>query len=166
MSDGAPSDAYAAWQRLVDSLAAAGRRMDEASAVLSAEERADGFRSRARSRTRSAVWKSTTPSPSSRPSTPGARSSTWTIPTACNWVAEIAPTGRYRIDGVARGAIFTSVNVYAGAGLEAPPSSRVTSTARADAARHQAPRIPRATRDERVMDRSSAVEQDRIRERA
>ena len=42
------------------------------------------------------------------------------------WVAEIAGGGCYRIDGVARHAAFTSVNVYAGQGLEAQTVARIT----------------------------------------
>jgi molybdopterin-guanine dinucleotide biosynthesis protein A len=48
-------------------------------------------------------------------------------PDCLYWVAEIAPGGRYRIEGNARSATFTSINAYAGSSLEARTVARVTS---------------------------------------
>jgi hypothetical protein len=48
-------------------------------------------------------------------------------PDCLYWVAEIAKGGVYRIRGVARSAVFTSVNVYAGTSLETQTVARITS---------------------------------------
>jgi hypothetical protein len=129
MSSDTPGDPAAAWQRLVESLAAAGRRMDEATASgVSAAERADGFRALARALAnqlgRLEVDDAT---PELAPFNGWRQKFYMDNPDCLYWVAEIAPGGRYRLDGVARGAVFSSVNVYAGSGLEARAVARITS---------------------------------------
>lgn len=121
-------DSYAAWQKLVEALAAAGRRMDQGTSELSAEERADGFRALARAL---ANQLGRLEVDDARPEL--AAFNLWRQkfymdnPDCRYWVAEISRGGRYRIHGTARGAVFTSVNVYAGTGLEAQTVARITS---------------------------------------
>ncbi len=122
------SDPQVAWQRLVDALAAAGRRMDEATRALSAAERADGFRALSRALANQlGRLEVDDANPELAPFNLWRQKFYMDNPDCLYWVAEIAPGGRYRIDGVARGAVFSSVNVYAGAGLEAQTVARVTS---------------------------------------
>lgn len=122
------NDPFAAWQKLVESLGAAGRRMDEASSALSAEERADGFRALARALANQlGRLEVDDAQPELQPFNLWRQKFFMDNPDCLYWVAEIAKGGRYRIDGVARGAVFTSVNVYAGSALKAETVARVTS---------------------------------------
>lgn len=121
-------DPLAAWQVLVESLAAAGRRMDEGTRTLSANERADGFRALARALANQLGRLEVDDArPELQPFNLWRQKFFMDNPDCLYWVAEIAGGGRYRIDGLARGAAFTSVNVYAGAGLEAHTVARATS---------------------------------------
>lgn len=125
MEDG--SEAYQAWTRLVDSLAEAGRRMEAASASLGPEERADGFRALARALgNQLGRLEVDDARPELAPFNLWRQKFYMDNPDCLYWVAEIASGGRYRIEGTARHAAFTSVNVYAGAGLEAQTVTRLT----------------------------------------
>lgn len=119
---------HQAWQVLVDSLAEAGRRMEAASADLSPEERADGFRALARALANQLGRLEVDDArPELAPFNLWRQKFYMDNPDCLYWVAEIGAGGRYRIDGVARNAVFTSVNVYAGQGLEAQTVARITS---------------------------------------
>lgn len=121
-------DPYAAWQKLVESLTAAGRRMNDGTATLSPEERADGFRSLARSLANQlGRLEADDAKPELQPFNLWRQKFYMDNPDCLYWVAEIAKGGRYRIDGIARNAAFTSVNVYAGSGLQAQTVARITS---------------------------------------
>ncbi|HEX2593459.1 MAG TPA: hypothetical protein VHL34_18300, partial [Rhizomicrobium sp.] len=121
-------DPHAAWQTFVTSLGEAGRRMADASADLSPEERADGFRALARALANQlGRLEADDAKPELAPFNLWRQKFYMDNPDCLYLVAEIARGGRYRIDGVARGAVFTSINVYAGAGLEAQTVARVTS---------------------------------------
>lgn len=123
-----PSASYLAWQRFVESLGEAGRRMEESAAALTDEERADGFRALARALANQlGRLEADDARPELAPFNLWRQKFYMDNPDCLYWVAEIASGGRYRIDGVARHAAFTSVNVYAGAGLEAQTVARVTS---------------------------------------
>lgn len=128
MADHSGEQVRAAWQKLVESLDAAGRRMDEATATLTAEERADGFRALARALANQlGRLEVDDAKPELQPFNLWRHKFFMDNPDCLYWVAEIAPGGRYRIDGVARGAVFTSVTIYAGSGLKAQAVARVTS---------------------------------------
>ncbi len=117
-----------AWQSLVDSLAEAGRRMDEATRELSAEERADGFRALARALSNQlGRLEVDDASPELAPFNLWRHKFYMDNPDCLYWVAEVARGGCYRIDGNARHAVFTSVNVYAGSSLQAQTVARITS---------------------------------------
>ena len=123
-------DPFAAWGQFVESLQAAGRRMDEATRELGADERADGFRALARALgNQLGRLEADDAKPELAPFNLWRQKFFMDNPDCLYWVAEIARGGRYRIDGIARGAVFTSINVYAGAGLEAKTVARVTSDA-------------------------------------
>lgn len=125
---GTESAPYAAWRKLVDSLGEAGRRMDEAAAELSPEERADGFRALARALANQlGRLEVDDASPELAPFNLWRQKFYMDNPDCLYWVGEIARGGTYRITGNARHAAFTSINVYAGAGLEAQTVARVTS---------------------------------------
>jgi hypothetical protein len=127
MSDGA-SEPFAAWSQFVESLQAAGSRIDEATRGLGADERADGFRALARALSNQLGRLEVDDArPELAPFNLWRQKFFMDNPDCLYWVAEIARAGRYRIEGVARGAVFTSVNVYAGAGLEAKTVARITS---------------------------------------
>jgi len=128
MSERANDDPYGAWQKLVSALDAAGRRMGEATAALSPEERADGVRALARALANQlGRLEVDDAKPELQPFNLWRQKFFMDNPDCLYWVAEIAQGGRYRIDGLARGAVFTSVNVYAGSGLKAQTVARVTS---------------------------------------
>lgn len=121
-------ESYAAWQKLVASLDAAGRRMNEGTQPLTPAERADGFRALARALTNQLGRLETDDAkPELTPFNLWRQKFYMDNPDCLYWVAELAKGGRYRIDGVVRGAAFTSFNVYAGRGLEAQTVARVTS---------------------------------------
>jgi hypothetical protein len=127
MSDGA-GDPVVAWGQFVESLRTAGQRMDEATRTLGADERADGFRALARALANQlGRLEVDDAKPELAPFNLWRQKFFMDNPDCLYWVAEIAKGGRYRIDGVARGAVFTSINVYAGAGLEAKTVARITS---------------------------------------
>jgi len=126
MNDG--RDPLDAWTKLVDSLAAAGRRMDEGTRGLSPEERADGFRSLARALANQlGRLEADDARPELAPFNLWRQKFYMDNPDCLYWVAEISRGGCYRIEGTARGAVFTSVNVYAGTGLQAQTVARITS---------------------------------------
>lgn len=125
MSDA--QDAASAWRKLVDSLGEAGRRMDEATTELTPEERADGFRALARALANQLTrLEADDASPELAPFNLWRQKFYMDNPDCLYWVAEITGGAVYRIDGVAKGAAFTSINVYAGSGLEAQTVARVT----------------------------------------
>jgi len=127
MTDDA-SEAHQAWQALVNSLSEAGRRMEASTAALDADERADGFRALARALANQLGRLEVDDArPELAPFNLWRQKFYMDNPDCLYWVAEIARGGRYRIEGVARNAAFTSVNVYAGQGLEAQTVARVTS---------------------------------------
>lgn len=127
MSDSG-SEAHAAWRTLVDSLAKAGERMEAASVELTPEERADGFRALARALANQLGRLEVDDArPELAPFNLWRQKFYMDNPDCLYWVAEIAKGGRYRIEGVARNAAFTSINVYAGQGLEAQTVARLTS---------------------------------------
>lgn len=138
MTDQEKEAPIAAWQKLVESLASAGRRIDEATAALSAEERADGFRALARALANQlGRLEVDDANPELQPFNPWRQKFFMDNPDCRYWVAEIAPGGRYRIDGTTGGAAFTSITVYAGSGLKAQAVARVTSDElRCDGAGH------------------------------
>ncbi|MGE0623459.1 MAG: DUF1214 domain-containing protein [Pseudomonadales bacterium] len=122
-----PSAVAIAWQSLVDNLAEAGSRMEAATRALSAEERADGFRALARALSNQlGRLEVDDASPELAPFNLWRQKFYMDNPDCLYWVAEIARGGCYRIDGVARNAVFTSVNVYAGSSLEAQTVARIT----------------------------------------
>jgi hypothetical protein len=124
------TDAAASWTRLVESLAQAGQRMETATTHLSAQERADGYRALTRALANQlGRLEVDDAQPELAPFNLWRQKFYMDNPDVLYWVAEIAKGGRYRIDGVARGAVFTSINVYAGAGLQAQTVARVTSDA-------------------------------------
>lgn len=126
MGDGA-SKPYQAWQGLVDGLAQAGRRMEESASGLGPEEQADGFRALARALANQlGRLEADDARPELAPFNLWRQKFYMDNPDCLYWVAEIAGGGCYRIDGVARHAAFTSVNVYAGQGLEAQTVARIT----------------------------------------
>lgn len=130
MSEQTKDAAFEAWQKLVASLDAAGRRLYDATAGLSAEERADGVRAVARALANQlGRLEVDDAKPELQAFNLWRQKFFMDNPDCLYWVAEIAKGGRYRIDGVARGAVFTSVNVYAGSGLKAQTVARVTSDA-------------------------------------
>jgi len=125
--DDTTSAPHQAWQTLVRALAEAGQRMETASAGLSADERADGFRAMARALANQlGRLEADDAHPELAPFNLWRQKFYMDNPDCLYWVAEIASGGRYRIDGVARHAAFTSVNVYAGQGLEAQTVARIT----------------------------------------
>jgi len=102
--------------------------MDEATRDLSAEERADGFRALARALSNQlGRLEVDDASPELAPFNLWRQKFYMDNPDCLYWVAEVAPGGCYRIDGVARNAVFTSVNVYAGSSLQAQTVARLTS---------------------------------------
>ena len=122
------TDASASWTKLVESLAEAGRRIDEATTHLSPQERADGYRALTRALANQlGRLEVDDAQPELAPFNLWRQKFYMDNPDVLYWVAEIAKGGRYRIDGIARGAVFTSINVYAGAGLQAQTVARVTS---------------------------------------
>ncbi|MGV8996461.1 MAG: hypothetical protein ACOH12_05895 [Parvibaculaceae bacterium] len=124
----APSEAFQAWQKFVDSLAEAGRRMEQSSVALSPDEQADGFRALARALSNQlGRLEVDDAQPELAPFNLWRSKFYMDNPDCLYWVAEIAGGGCYRIDGLAGHAAFTSINVYAGAGLEAQTVARVTS---------------------------------------
>ena len=121
------ADPHEAWQRLVDGLGAAGRRMNDATSSLTVEERADGFRALVRALANQlGRLEVDDAKPELAPFNLWRQKFYMDNPDCLYWVAELAKGGRYRIDGLARGTAFTSVNVYAGTGLEAQTVARVT----------------------------------------
>ena len=121
-------DVAASWEALVESLAEAGRRMDDAPRRLGPEERADGFRALARALSNQlGRLEADDASPELAPFNLWRQKFYMDNPDCLYWVAEVAPGGCYRIDGVARHAVFTSVNVYAGSSLQAQTVARITS---------------------------------------
>lgn len=121
------SGPHEAWQSFVDGLAEAGRRLDAASADLSPQERADGFRALARALgNQLGRLEVDDARPELAPFNLWRQKFYMDNPDCLYWVAEVAPGGTYRIDGVALNAAFTSVNVYAGQGLEAQTVARIT----------------------------------------
>ena len=101
--------------------------MEAASADLSAEERADGFRALARALgNQLGRLEVDDAQPELAPFNLWRQKFYMDNPDCLYWVAEIAGGGTYRIDGVARNAAFTLVNVYAGQGLEAQTVARIT----------------------------------------
>jgi len=121
-------DVAASWEALVESLAEAGRRMDDATRRLGPEERADGFRALARALSNQlGRLEADDASPELAPFNLWRQKFYMDNPDCLYWVAEVAPGGCYRIDGVARHAVFTSVNVYAGSSLQAQTVARITS---------------------------------------
>lgn len=128
MSGKPTEDPAAAWAAFAESLAAAGRRMDEATAALSPEERADGFRALARGLANQlGRLEADDASPELAPFNLWRQKFYMDNPDCLYWVAEIAKGGAYRIRGNARNAAFTSVNVYAGSSLETQTVARITS---------------------------------------
>lgn len=128
MTDQEKDAPLAAWEKLVESLGSAGRRIDEATATLSPEERADGFRALARALANQlGRLEVDDANPELQPFNLWRQKFFMDNPDCRYWVAEIAPGGRYRIDGVTGGAAFTSITVYAGSGLKAQAVARVTS---------------------------------------
>jgi hypothetical protein len=123
-----PEDPYAAWQKLVDGLAAAGRRMNDGTATLSTAERADGFRALARALANQlGRLEVDDAQPELAPFNLWRQKFYMDNPDCRYWVAELASGGCYRIDGSAHDAAFTSVNVYAGSALDARTVARITS---------------------------------------
>jgi hypothetical protein len=129
MTDAPSTDPLAAWQQLVAALGAAGERMDKATKTpVSAEERADGFRALARALANQLGRLEVDDArPELVPFNLWRQKFYMDNPDYLYWVAEIAPGGRYRIDGRADGAVFLSINVYAAAGLSADTVARITS---------------------------------------
>jgi len=122
------SPAYVSWRALVDSLADAGDRMEAATVSLTEEERTDGFRALARALANQlGRLEVDDAKPELAPFNLWRQKFYMDNPDCLYWVAEIASGGRYRIEGNARNAAFTSINVYAGAGLEATTVARLTS---------------------------------------
>lgn len=126
---GKPADEpAAAWAAFTASLAAAGTRMDEATAELSPEERADGFRALARALANQlGRLEADDAAPELAPFNLWRQKFYMDNPDCLYWVAEIAKGGAYRIRGNAKNAAFTSVNVYAGSSLETQTVARITS---------------------------------------
>lgn len=121
-------DPAAAWQAFAASLAAAGTRMSEATCSLSPEERADGFRALARALANQlGRLEADDAKPELAPFNLWRQKFYMDNPDCLYWVAEIAKGGRYRIRGTAKGAVFASVNVYAGSSLETQTVARITS---------------------------------------
>src|SRR5574337_1785534 len=105
------SESFAAWQKLVATLDESGRRLEEATAALPAEERADGFRALARALANQlGRLEVDDAKPELTPFNLWRTKFYMDNPDCLYWVAEIASGGRYRIDGVARHASFTSIN--------------------------------------------------------
>lgn len=124
----ASSTVHRAWQALVDSLAEAGRRMEESTVGLSEAERADGFRALTRALANQlGRLEVDDAKPELAPFNLWRQKFYMDNPDCLYWVAEIAPGGRYRIEGNARNATFTSINAYAGSSLQARTVARVTS---------------------------------------
>ncbi|MBL8552797.1 MAG: DUF1214 domain-containing protein [Phenylobacterium sp.] len=122
------SGPHQAWQGFVEALAEAGRRMEAASGDLSPQERADGFRALARALSNQLGRLEVDDArPELAPFNLWRSKFYMDNPDCLYWVAEIAGGGCYRIEGVARHAAFTSVNVYEGQGLEAQTVARITS---------------------------------------
>jgi len=123
------SDPAAAWARLVEALGAAGERMDRATTEgISADERADGFRALARALANQLGRLEVDDArPELVPFNLWRQKFYMDNPDYLYWVAEIAPGGRYLIEGSAQDAAFVSVNVYAAAGLKADTVARITS---------------------------------------
>lgn len=123
-----PSEPFKAWSDLVEALAEAGRRMEKSAQGLSEEERADGFRALARALANQLGRLEVDDArPELAPFNLWRQKFYMDNPDCLYWVAEIASGGVYRIEGRAGGAAFTSLNVYAGAGLEAQTVARLTS---------------------------------------
>lgn len=130
MAEDRPSaDPHDAWRRMVEALAAAGDRMAKATAdAANPDERADGFRALARALANQlGRLEVDDAQPELVPFNLWRQKFYMDNPDCRYWVAEIAPGGRYRITGTARGATFVSVNVYAAAGLTADTVARATS---------------------------------------
>lgn len=122
------SEPFKAWTAFVESLAEAGRRMERAAQALSPEEQADGFRALARALANQlGRLEVDDAKPELAPFNLWRQKFYMDNPDCLYWVAEIASGGCYRIEGSARNAAFTSLNVYAGAGLEAQTVARLTS---------------------------------------
>lgn len=122
------SEPFKAWTGLVDALAEAGRRMEKSAAGLSEEERTDGFRALARALANQLGRLEVDDArPELAPFNLWRQKFYMDNPDCLYWVAEIASGGVYRIEGRAANAAFTSLNVYAGAGLEAQTVARLTS---------------------------------------
>jgi len=119
---------YEAWTTLVESLAEAGRLMEESTAALGPEERADGFRALARGLANQLGRLEVDDAhPELAPFNLWRQKFYMDNPEFRYWVAEISGDGTYRIDGAAPGAAFLSINVYAGSSLQAQTVVRRTS---------------------------------------
>ncbi len=128
MANQQPADAAASWRRMVEVLRIAGERMDEGTRLLSADERADGFRALARALANQIGRLEVDDAhPELDPFNLWRHKFYMDNPDFLYWVGEISDDGSYRIDGRAPGAVFVSINVYAGAGLVARTVARVTS---------------------------------------
>jgi hypothetical protein len=126
--DNPGSDAAASWRKMVEVLRLAGERMDEGTRVLSPDERADGFRALARALANQlGRLEVDDAKPELEAFNLWRHKFYMDNPDFLYWVSEINDDATYRIDGQAPGAVFVSINVYAGAGLVATTVARITS---------------------------------------
>ncbi len=128
MTNQQPVDAADSWRRMVEALRMAGERMDAGTRILSADERADGFRALARALANQIGRLEVDDAhPELDPFNLWRHKFYMDNPDFLYWVGEISDEGSYHIKGRAPGAAFLSINVYSGAGLVARTVARVTS---------------------------------------
>ncbi len=128
MSDHQQVDAAESWHHMVEVLRRAGERMDEGTRILSEDERADGFRALARALANQIGRLEVDDAhPELDPFNLWRNKFYMDNPDFLYWVGEISDDASYLIEGRAPGAVFLSINVYAGKGLVAQTVARVTS---------------------------------------
>lgn len=106
-----------AWEKFVDALQKAGRRLAADTEGLDERERADGFRALVRGlHNQLARFEVDRERPEPVPFNGWRQKFFMDNPDFRYWVADIRPGRRYRLTGSPGAAVYTSVTVYAGAG--------------------------------------------------
>lgn len=120
-------DPFRTWQELVDALGAAGRRLDDATAELDHDERADGVRALLRATLNQLDRVETdSRSPELVPFNTWRHKFFMDNPDCSYWVADIDDGGEYHLDVPVADSAFTSVTLYRGSGMTVESTWRTT----------------------------------------
>ena len=127
MQNEGAADPASAWQMLANSIAEAGRKLDETTKDEPLEVRADGYRALNRALMNLLGRLEVDDArPQLTPYNLWREKFYMDNPDCRYWLTELAPGGVYRIAGKIGGAAFTSINVYEGEGFVAKTVARVT----------------------------------------